>query len=62
MNKTRIDSSLYDRKYFENYCGGHEEYKDNVVTPWTAFAIQLADIKVDSFVLDIGTKTHRLLP
>jgi len=54
MHKTRIDSSLYDRKYFENFCGGHEEYKGNVVTPWTAFAIQLADIKIDTVVLDIG--------
>ena len=54
MHKTRIDSSLYDHKYFENFCGGHEEYKDNVVTPWTSFAIQLAGIETNDIVLDIG--------
>lgn len=54
MRKTRIDSSLYDHKYFENFCGGHKEYKDNVVTRWTSFAIHLAEIETNDIVLDIG--------
>jgi len=61
MNKTRVDPNLYDENYFNQVCGGYQEFKNRIVTPWTQFAFNVCGCKVGDKVLDIGCGRGEML-
>lgn len=61
MNKTRIDPNLYDENYFNQVCGGYEEFQNSIVTPWIRFAFDKSGCKIGDEVLDIGCGRGEML-
>jgi len=55
--KPKVDAKLYDRRYFEKECGGHEEFQKShgkVLPPWNQEALEKAKLEPGMRVLDIG--------
>jgi cyclopropane fatty-acyl-phospholipid synthase-like methyltransferase len=49
---------IYDEYYFKHSCGGHEEFfltLGEELAPWLDYVLEIADVKPDEKILDLGT-------
>lgn len=55
--KTTPPQEIYDDFYFDQSCGGHEEFnvsKGDILPSWLAYALETAQLNPSDKVLDIG--------